>query len=276
MIRGVRALMAITSATMFGACSAVLGLRDIDEASPSALAPGTDADATDSSTDEESDSPRDAVATGFCAAYPSVIACEDFESGSFSSTWTVDKTLDAFALVHPRTGAVDGGANRLEGYFGFNPIPNVGVAALTVPLPNGRRAIRFQVNAPLNGWPASGVGLAAMVDAVDHGIRVVAEQNDAGTFEFVLRNTDGTLVVSMGYIVAGSWTCLEVDLDNDGTVHAGQNGSLATGSVSATLATTPLIAQIGMLWSSYANPGSKYVSFDDVVVATGAVGCPPP
>jgi len=275
---------------MLVACGAVLGLRDIDEAPPAVDAasplPSIDGDAPDASMATDGamsaiDAALDADggATGPCAAYPTALMCDDFESGQFAKGWQlVQQGVTPFAKVSGRNGAVDGGANQREAYFGFSPIPNSGVSALSFPMANGRRSLRFEVNAPLNGWPPSGVGLARMVDASHKGIHIVAEQIGDPSFRFAVRADDadgGTaLVTNIGYVVPGLWTCLEIEVDTDGTVRAWQGTALSVGAVSPSLATTPLDAQVGMIWDSIGNSGSKYVEIDDVVVGTGHVGCP--
>jgi len=272
------------------ACDAVLGLRDIEEApaTTDAASPplATDGEAPDAGTATDAatstgDAAFDAEGgiTGFCAAYPTALMCDDFESGQFAKGWQlVQQGATPFAKVTGRNGAVDGGANQHEGYFGFMPIPNTGVSALSVPMANGRRSLRFEVNAPLNGWPASGVGLARMVDASQKGIRIVAEQVGGPSFKYAVRadESDGgsALVTDIGYVAPGVWTCLEIEVGTDGTVRAWQGTALSVGAVSPSIATTPLDAQVGMIWDSIGNSGSKYVEIDDVVVGTGAVGCP--
>ena len=283
MARGARAF-AVVAVALLVSCNAVLGLRDIEEGATAPDGGSTPPSGNDAAADSPSDATlaeRDALVeagpSGACAAYPGALLCDDFESGGFDPRWQLIQQGTAFAKVVKRNGAVDGGANQREGYFGFSPIPDVGVSAIAFPLANGRRSLRFEVNVPLNGWPPSGVGIAGMLDADQKGLRVVAEQLGTAPWKFVVRSGDGdggALVTEIGYVVAGQWTCLEIEVQANGTLRAWQGTALSVGTVSPTLATTPLRAEVGMMWSSIGNPGSKYVEFDNVVVGTGMVGCP--
>lgn len=282
------ALGALASlALALGACDAVLGLRDIAEGPPAldAASPPSDGGASDRAT--MADAPSDVAdagidaeggATGFCAAYPTALLCDDFESGQFATKWQlIQQGVTPFADVRARNGAVDGGANQREGYFWFMPIPNTGVSALSVPMANGRRSLRLDVNTPLNGWPASGTAVARMVDASLKGIRIVAELVTGTMYKWAARADDAdggsTLVADMGYVVPDLWTCLAVEVDTDGTVRAWNGSMLSMGGVSPSIATTPLEAQVGLMWSYIGNSGSKHVEIDNVVVGSGTNGC---
>jgi hypothetical protein len=287
MARAARVLT-MSSALVLVACNAVLGLRDIQEGAPDidASSPsgaldgggGTDGSSpTDSSIGAlDGDGARDA-ASGFCAAYPTAIVCDDFESGQFSKLWQPVKLGTAFSRIDGRSDAVDGGPNQLVGTLGFSPIPSSGVSAVGIEMAAGRRSLRFEVHTRLNGW-YSGVEVARMIDATGKGLHVLANQV-AGTSQWKYAvHTDvsdgGTMhVVDIGFLVADLWTCLEVEVAMDGTLRVWQGPSLTVASVSPTLATTPLQAQIGMVWNYFANGGSKDTQYDNVVVGTGAVGC---
>lgn len=279
------------------ACSALLGLRDIEEGASGAdafaasddrggMVTGSEAassndGAATSSDARDAEAAADSGVTGFCAPFPTALVCEDFESGQFSTKWQlVQQGTKPFATVVARNGAVDGGANQHEGFFGFNPIPDIGVSALAIQLASGRRSLRFAMRTSFSGWPASGVGLARMVDANGKGITLSAAQpTGTGPYKFIVHADDAdggnAFVADLGFGVSNVWTCLEIELANDGTLRGWQGTAPTVGSVSASLATRPLEAQIGMMWDSLPNGGSKNVEIDDVVVGTGMVGCPP-
>ena len=282
-------LVIVSSALALVACNAVLGLRDIEEAAPTPDASSDGGGTTMLDGSEAIDASTDTLAaaegaapdgaSGFCARYGSAIVCDDFESGNVSPRWQIVKQgTTPFVRIDPRSDAVDGGANQHVGTLGFHPIPDVGVSALAIDMPNGRRSCGWRSSfrstdgphqaSVWRGWstpPARGSSSSPNRRRVGSGSTWSAPTSPTAT----------SVVTEMGFLIDHVWTCLEIELDVDETVRASQDGTPSVGGVSPSFATTPLQAQVGMFWDSFANPTeSKYVSVDNVVVASGAVGCP--
>lgn len=264
-----RSVLPVLVATLVVAgCGGILGLRDIDEgvADPTT----SDGGASDVAVGPPAEASADAadMRCGSAAA----LFCDGFEAAALDKRWRTDFRGGGGAGVKPRRhGAV--GANRTALIAGFSPIPDEGRALLAYDgLPAGRRALRFSLLVPYDSYP-DGLPLAGLVDAAGDGVRVELRVG-GGNISLSVRDTRGGAATSLGLIAWDQWTCVEIDLDDAGVLHARRETDLLTGTATTLTAATAKTAEVGMRWTfGGSSNASNNMHYDDVVIGTAPAGC---
>ncbi len=276
-VRG-RLPLLLVSSTFVTACSAVLGLRDID--ADSTVTPPTDAGVDTFSPDDgaathdvmsvpDATTDADVDAGGVCAARTTLL-CDSFESGALSPMWRKSFVNgDAHVVARPA-----GTPDRFFGRAAFDPIPATGKALLGIDnMPIGKRSIRFTLDVPDDSYPGAGMPIAGIVDG-DDGVQILLVPSGSN-LTLVAKDTRGGTPTSAVQISKSTPTCVELEIDTTGSLKLWKGTALLTGTVTTTTANNSRSAEIGLRWSFGANPGASVITnFDDVIVATGAVGCP--
>jgi hypothetical protein len=270
------------------ACAGVLGLRDIDEATDTArmddAAPEADdseasAIGADAAADAGADVAVDAHRPGSCDRYPTALLCDDFEGtdAAASPQWRMEfQGGDGHVTSRPNGSDAGPYPNLQDFTVGFPMIPDVGKAALAFDgLPGGRRSLRFSLWIPEDSYPDH-LRVGGVIDATNVGVEVVLDPLPGAGLgrEIIVRDNrgDAGAPLDLGGIPFKTWTCIEIEI-NGTALRAWQKKTLFTGTVSAQTATSATTAEVGLTWTFGGGPDSLGMHYDDVVIATGAVGC---
>ena len=270
------------------ACAGVLGLRDIEDdtsqAAVDAAPEASDLDdaaeaAADGGSDAAADVSVDAHRPGSCDRYPTALLCDDFEGNSDAASplWRGEFQGGDGNVRRRPSGSDAGPYPDLQDYaVGFPTLPAVGKAALAFDgLPGGRRSLRFSLWIPHDSYPDH-LRVAGVLDATGVGAEVFLDPlPDAGYGrEILARDSRGTggPALDLGGIPFDTWTCIELELDGT-TLKAWQKKVLFTGTISSPTASSASTAEIGVTWTFGGGISSLGMHYDDVVIATGAVGC---
>lgn len=284
-----RAALAALSLLPLVGCASVLGLRDIDEGAPPLVGPDATAyeerpTALDGASDATADGGADVVVAdahraSACDRYPNALLCDDFEqTDAASPKWRTEYQGGGGSVTNRPSGSDAGPYPNVQDLtVGFGMFPPVGKAALAFDgLPGGRRSLRFSLWIPEDSYP-SRLPVGGLLDATNTGVQIMLDPlADAGLGRRLLVGDSrdaGAVPLAFGSAAYRTWTCIEIQID--GNVLSARQDQLAavTMTVSADTAASAKTAEVGVTWTFGAGADSLSMHYDDVVVATGIVGC---
>lgn len=261
------------AATALAGCSAILGLRDIDEG---AVTPANDAsldvredgngEVPEAGADAATDTGTDAGNDG--SVCNGALLCDDFENQAISSKWMGGNTTTGgekkVGNRSPQTAT-----NKYWFVVGYSNVPAAGESHVDFQYPAGgaRRSIRFTLDIPDDSYDQD-LPVVSLQDSGGNGVRVVVH-----TSPYTLTAKTGTASTTAIPVAANTPFCVVLSVDP-------LSGAISLTKDSTTVNVTDLarvqnanIAQLGIKWAG-ADANSKQMHYDDVVIANTSLGCP--